>query len=388
MNPKLNVLLAVPWDQETGGVATVAGNLARHLTANGHRVMFFHPANSERLRHKTTKWGFPGVELNLRVPFNRDHPVRSVIAFAVMFPWTLVQLIRLLREHRIGVVNIHYAGEQFVYFAVCRWLLPIRLVISVHGMDIMRWDAPATRQSRALAALFRAADLVVAPSTRFLRRCEHLLGRAIRRGVTIHNGTEISNLNIFADGGSCAPPFVLTVTSFDAWKGVDVLIRAMALLRDSGRVVPLVIAGDGPRRGDIEQLIRTHGLSDSVRLLGDQPRASVIDLLHQCMLFVLPSRFESFGIAVVEAMACGKAVIATRVDGVLEIIEDSKHGLLVEAGDPIALAEAIGTLTGDASLRARLGDAARERVTNRFLISRMGEAYTNAFEEVLACPRM
>src|SRR5581483_420073 len=335
---------------------------------------------------KTTKWGFPGVELNLRAPFNREHPVRSVIAFALTFPRTLGQLVRFIRKNRIRVVNIHYPGEQFVYFAICRRLLPIRLVISVHGMDIVRWDAPATRRSRALAILFRAADLVVAPSSRFLRRCEQLLGRSIQRGVAIHNGTDVSDLQIFAERCSSDEPFVLTVTSFDEWKGVDVLIRAMAVLRDRGQFVPLSIAGDGPRRAETEGLISALRLDGSVRLLGDQPRSAVVELLHQCTLFVLPSRFESFGMAVVEAMACGKAVVATRVDGVLEIIDDRKNGLLVEPDDPIGLADAISAFIADPNLRSRLGAAARERVNNRFLTSRMGEDYANAFREVMACP--
>src|SRR2546428_5395975 len=130
---KLNVLLVVPWDQESGGVAAVVGYLAGHLQAQGHDVLFLHPGDSEVVRNKKTKWGFPGVELKLRAPFNPNYPLRSVVSFLVMFPSTLLQLVRLLRARDIRVVNVHFPGEQFVYFAFCRWLLPIRLVISIHG---------------------------------------------------------------------------------------------------------------------------------------------------------------------------------------------------------------------------------------------------------------
>src|SRR5688500_9744165 len=129
---KLNVLLVVPWDQESGGVASVVGYLARYLETQGHRVLFLHPGASERVRYKKTNWGFQGVELNLRTPLVAGHRLRSVCAFLVTFLFTLIQLLRLLRAHNIGVVNIHYPGESFVYFAFCRWLLPIRLVVSIH----------------------------------------------------------------------------------------------------------------------------------------------------------------------------------------------------------------------------------------------------------------
>src|SRR5437899_3416616 len=121
---RLSVLLVVPWDQDGGGVASVVGYVARHLDAQGHRVLFLHPGRSELLRYRKTKWGFEGVELNLRNPVVREHPLRSVFAFLVTFPFTLFQLIRLLRKHEIRVVNIHFAGPAFVYFAFCRWLLP------------------------------------------------------------------------------------------------------------------------------------------------------------------------------------------------------------------------------------------------------------------------
>src|SRR5688500_10260563 len=138
---KLNVLLVVPWDQESGGVASVVGYLARHLETHGHRVLFLHPGVSETLRYKKTKWGFQGVELNLRRPLVPGHRVRSACAFLVTLPFTLLQLLRLLRVHDIRIVNIHYPGDGFVYFAFCRWLLPIRLVISIHGTDVLPWDA-------------------------------------------------------------------------------------------------------------------------------------------------------------------------------------------------------------------------------------------------------
>ena len=384
-NRKLNILLVVPWDQESGGVAAVVGYLARHLESEGHKVLFLHPGGSDLLTHKKTKWGFPGVEIKLRAPFNPNYPVRSVISFLVMFPFTLLQLVRLLRTNAIRVVNIHYPGEHFVYFAFCRWLLRIRLVISIHGMDAIRWNARCQSPSRALSLVFRAADLIVAPSWRFLRRCDDLLAPFSAPRLAIHNGTDLAELEALVEQPDDVQPlFILSVCSLDEWKGLDVLIRAVAMLRDECEPVTCVIAGEGPFRPQLERLIAELGVEDQVHLVGQQPRSAVARLLHQCTLFVLPSRFESFGIAVVEAMACGKAVVGTNVDGILEIIDDWKDGILVDADDVRALATAIRLLFDDPALRQRLGDAARARVKNQFQRQQMGESYSHAFQEVLA----
>lgn len=384
-NGKLSVLLAVPWDQESGGVAAVVGHLARHLETHGHRVLFLHPGASEVIRSKKTKWGFDGVELNLRTPYVPEHPVRSVIAFLVTLPFTLFQLVRLLRRHDIGVVNIHYPGPAFVYFAVCRWLLPIRLVLSIHGTDVARWDSPESQLSRMMAVLFRAADLIIAPSRGFLRRCNNTLAPFPARQLVIHNGTDLAELQpqTTDDERLTDEPFVLSVCTLDEWKGVDVLIRAIGLLRDAGETVRLVHAGEGSLRAELEHLTVALGLEQQVQFLGKQQRPSVARLLNQCTVFVLASRFEPFGIAAIEALACGKPVVATTVDGLVEVVEDGTCGILVKPEDVEGLAAAIRRLLDDADLRARLGAAGRDRVRDRFQWQHTGENYARVLEEVL-----
>jgi glycosyltransferase involved in cell wall biosynthesis len=300
----MNILLVVPWDQESGGVAAVVGHLARYLEAEGQRVLFLFPGPNQFVRQKKTKWGFPGMEVRLRTPFNPDHPLRSVVSFIVMFPFTLWQLVRLLRANDIRVVNIHYPGEHFIYFAVCRRLLPIRLVVSIHGCDVIAWEAPSTATSRSLAFIFRAADLIVAPSWRFLRRCDEIFAPFSARRLAIHNGTDLAELETReATADRIQVPFILSACSLDRYKGLDVLIRAIAILRDAGDTTRLIVAGEGPVREELEKLIADLALQQQVQLIGQQSRASVVKLLHQSTCFVLPSRFENFPIAVLEAMA-------------------------------------------------------------------------------------
>jgi glycosyltransferase involved in cell wall biosynthesis len=382
---KLSVLLVVPWDQASGGVASVVGYLARYLEAQGHRVLFLHPGASKCVRHKTTTWGFQGVELNLRTPLIPGHRLRSACVFLATFPFTLLQLVRLLRAHHIGLVNIHYPGESFIYFAFCRWLLPIRLVISIHGADVLPWAVPQSHRRRVLGLLLRAADLVISPSSGFLRKCTAVLASSSALRIAIHNGIDLTE---FESSGSAAgqdahSAFILTIASHDEWKGLDVLLRAMALLREGSESISLVIAGDGPLRAELERLAGALGLHTQVQFIGNQSRPAVAQLLRRCTLFVLPSRFEPLGIVLIEALACGKPVVATAVDGIPEVVDNGRTGILVDPDNAHALAGAIRRLLADAALRDRLGQAGRLRVNEAFRWQRMGEHYVRAYEEVL-----
>lgn len=161
-------------------------------------------------------------------------------------------------------------------------------------------------------------------------------------------------------------------------KGVDVLLDALARLSEPPTVL---IAGEGPLRGALEARSASLGLSD-VRFLGrreDKP-----DLLAACDALVLPSRREGLGVAALEAMACARPVIASRVGGLAEVVCDGETGLLVPSDDPAALAGAIATLQHDAALRERMGAAGPSRVAAGHLAETMCEAYEALYRRVLA----
>jgi glycosyltransferase involved in cell wall biosynthesis len=140
-----------------------------------------------------------------------------------------------------------------------------------------------------------------------------------------------------------------------AQKSLDVLLEALA----HTEAVTLVLAGDGPERGAVEAGVREHGLADRVRLLGPVSRDAVLELFHAADGTVLSSGWENFPHSVVESLAVGTPVLATAVGGVAEVVRDGENGLLVPAGDPAALAAAIGRFAHDEELRERLrADAA------------------------------
>jgi glycosyltransferase involved in cell wall biosynthesis len=381
----LNVLMVVPWDQHFGGVASVVGNLARSLEQAGHHVVFFHLGEPEYCRRRTTAWGFTGYERNLRSPFIEKYPIRSRVAFLVYLVPTLLQLAAVIRRHRIQVVNVHYPVESFVYFGLLRWLLSIRLAVSVHGADLFPDGRRSARYRWSIRLLVDSADALVAPSRAFLQECLAVFPRAARHGAVVHNGIDVAELGQPDPGAvTSAQPYVLCIAAHNEKKALDVLLAAFAEIGDAHRGVRLLLVGDGPLRAQHEAQARALALNGRVEFMGERGRAEVARLLHGCSIFVLPSRSEPFGVVVTEALACRKAVVATAVGGIPEIIEDGRSGVLVEPDNPGALARALTRMLDDHALRERLADAGYERVLEHFACNRMGAGYERLYSALLA----
>ncbi|QDU68452.1 Alpha-D-kanosaminyltransferase [Planctomycetes bacterium Pla86] len=164
-------------------------------------------------------------------------------------------------------------------------------------------------------------------------------------------------------------------------KGVDVLLRAAALLRRSEPRLVLWIAGDGPDRPALEALAEQLGIAERVRFLGRVD--GVGDLLGASDFGVLPSRAEGVGVAALETMAAGRPIVASAVGGLAEVVVDGETGSLVPPDDVDALASALGKMARDSWQRDRMGQAGRDRVAERYLPEHMVEAYDRIYRDVL-----
>ena len=204
------------------------------------------------------------------------------------------------------------------------------------------------------------------------------------RTVLVHDGAELGPLSPPPEGGEG----VVNVARINDIKGQDDLVDAISLLRDRGRRVSLVLAGDvfgGQEfhRERLEEQIARLGLGDQVRLVGfvDDVQA----LLRTAAVFALPTRRpESFGLALIEAMAVGLACIASDAGGPRDIIDHGRTGLLVAPADPVALADAIERLCADPDLRRRMGTAAATDVRARFGADAVVEGVERVYESVMA----
>jgi glycosyltransferase involved in cell wall biosynthesis len=166
-------------------------------------------------------------------------------------------------------------------------------------------------------------------------------------------------------------------------KAHDALLRAVASLKGAGRRVRVLFAGDGPRRAALDRTAEAMGIRDRVDFLG--VRRDVARLLHASDMMVLPSRavVETLPLSVLEAMASGVPVIASRVGSVPEVVIDGDTGRLIAPGDATELAHAIAaTLDGGAATRLQ-AERARLRVETRYSVDRTAAGYEQLFDEVM-----
>ena len=153
-------------------------------------------------------------------------------------------------------------------------------------------------------------------------------------------------------------------------KGLEYLIRAIHILRKNHELpMRLLLVGEGSIKERLASLAHKLGLDDSVEFMGWRPFEELPELICRGAIYAFPSFFEGMPWAVLEAMACGRAVVASNIPGIKDIIDDGVNGILVKPGDIHSLADAIATLMEDEALRRRLGENARDKMLRYYDIS-------------------
>jgi glycosyltransferase involved in cell wall biosynthesis len=179
---------------------------------------------------------------------------------------------------------------------------------------------------------------------------------------------------------------ILYVGRFVPLKNLPMLIEAFAAVRRSRPRAALVLVGEGALHGSARTRVQRLGLQSDVRFLGQQPQARLPELYSVADVVVLTSTFDNSPNTILEAGACERAVVATRVGGVPRYVEPGVNGLLVRSEDAEAFARAIGQVLDDPDLRARLGRAGRQRVLERHSWRKSAEKLINLYESLLATP--
>ncbi|WP_428510769.1 glycosyltransferase [Roseateles sp.] len=169
--------------------------------------------------------------------------------------------------------------------------------------------------------------------------------------------------------------------------GFDILLRAFAQVRAQGVSVELVLAGDGPQRGELQALVQQLGLADAVQFLGALPHSEVPRFLQSLDVFAALSRQESFGVAALEAGACGVPAVLSDAPGFAEVAVAGHTALLVPRDDVAASSQAMLTLLRDEPARRRMGEAARAHVNALYSWPRVIDSMLLVYQTVLARTR-
>lgn len=372
-----HVMSADLWAGAEVQVATVAAYLAARPDVRLSAVLL----NEGRLAAELRQLGVP-----VSVVDEREHgPIGTV-----------VRLRRLLERSGAEIVHTHRYKDT-VLGSIAARLAGVRHVVrTVHGLNeaMGGWTRSKLAAYDVLdrTALRLSGDGVVAVSRRIADSLG-ALGYGFPPVTHIPNGIDLGRLSVTRgreavrqEMGIGGDDFLVgTAGRLSPVKGHVHLLRAARSILRQQRRARFVIAGDGPLRDELAAEARRLGIERECLLVG--PRADVLDLVAALDVFVLPSLDEGVPMALLEAMALGRPVVAAAVGGVPEVVTDRASGRLVPPADADALAEACLELARDEFLARRLGAQARRVVEDRFSHERSGEALMGLYRRVVTAER-
>lgn len=297
-------------------------------------------------------------------------------------PWLVAALWRIFRGFRPDIVHTHAWGTLLEGMLAARLA---RVPVIVHGEHGTLQSKPY--QLRLQRFAWRRADRVLSVSSRLAERLAREVGFDLRRIHTIRNGVNLERFGpaLRADGrralGLREEAIAIgTVGRLVEVKDHATLLRAFARVADSDSRPVLFVAGEGPLGTALREQAAALGIASRVRFLGH--RDDIDRVLAALDLFVLSSSSEGMSNTILEAMASGVAVVATRVGGADELVVDGVTGVLVPAGDPQMLAAALSRLASDAPLRHGMAVAGLRRAHQEFSLSRMVAGYEDLYDSL------
>lgn len=380
-------LFIVPWDLDhPGGVNQVVINLYREFDKHGPfrplvLVLDWHC----RTPVEEVNAGCRAVRLRIRQAAGRHLRMRDLIAYLFTLPTTLRLLRQLLERYDVRVVNAHYPTLAFLNFVLLKKFGFYRhpLLVSFHGMDVHNANETHGLLKALWRWLARGSDSLIACSDSLVGEARALSPSETGNLLKVVNGVHSrAYLEAEARSAGAAPSrsrsYILNVATFEHKKGQDVLVRAFArLAADQPEIDLILIGGDGPTWESITTLVAALGLQHRVTCLKNLPHGEVIAYVEKAIIFAFPSRYEPLGIAMLEAAMFSVPVVASRVDGIPEVINSNEIGILVPAEDVVALEAALRKLLADGDLRAALGENLRQRVLREFTWHKAWETYVS-----------
>jgi N-acetyl-alpha-D-glucosaminyl L-malate synthase BshA len=299
-------------------------------------------------------------------------------------PYTIAlgsEMSRVTKKHGLDLLHVHYSIPHATAAYLSRGLTGKPYVVTLHGSDVTILGSDPSYEPVNTFSV-EQADAVTAVSRFMADEAKNNLGIS----------KEIRVIPNFVDTEVYHPApcelmeqpehdiVVAHVSNFRAVKRVDDLIYAMCMVTKKAPDAKLVLIGDGPERHRVERLIDQMDLRRNITLTGY--RSDVPELLRCADTLVLPSETESAPLTILEAMSTGLPVVATRVGGIPEMVEDGRNGFLVPLKHPEDIAERILELHADRGKLRRMGEAARETVLERYSTDKVVRQYLDVYEGV------
>jgi N-acetyl-alpha-D-glucosaminyl L-malate synthase BshA len=361
-----------------GGSGIVATELGMELAARGHEVHFITYANPIRLDPDTPRIHYHEVEVS-------NYPLFQYPPYCLALAGRMAEVAE---SYQLDVLHVHYAIPHSIAAMLAQQMLAsvrrLPYITTLHGTDITLVGADPSYFGITKFSIEKS-DGITSISDNLREQTVGIFG--VRNEIRVINN--FVNCDLYRPdnekkGAAAYSPdgekLLIHLSNFRPVKRVLDCIRILAEVRKS---VParLLMAGDGPERGPAEHLARQLKVERHVNFLGKQNHVErLIPLAH---VLLMPSEMESFGLAALEAMACGVVPVATRVGGVPELITDGEDGYLEAVGDIEAQAARVVALLTDEALHWRLAKAGRWNAGERFCTDRIIPQYERYYNDVL-----
>jgi glycosyltransferase involved in cell wall biosynthesis len=382
-----------PEETGWGGIGTYTYEMAHGLAQLGHRVVVVARANN-RSSHKIEADGVEVYRLKSRFDLSHLPGLWRLNHWWEGYRLTVALVLReLVSKHKIDLIETPELHAETLAFSWQRWNVP-PIVIRLHGgvSFVRRFDSGVQNSQGLETWLERQhlhqATFVTAPSHAMMTLSGDFFALSPKQSCIIPNPINPALFPASISALSVAPQ-VLFVGRPRLFKGIHILAQAM---RDVWLECPeaelhLIGTSMGKTNEPVEvafqQFLEPIAGHPRVHIIPPMHRQELPDHYARATVCVFPSLFEPFGYTCLEAMACGRAVVASRVGGLAEMVEDGVSGLLVDPDNPTQLAQAIVKLLKDATLRADLGQAARQRVEHVYRTEKIATQMAKLYEEII-----
>jgi glycosyltransferase involved in cell wall biosynthesis len=357
ITPRRLRIVHVSWGLDVGGLEKLLVEFARWIERERFDLHFVSLGSRGPLANTIAGLGWPVTALD------SAEGVR---------PGLVLRLAGCFRKYRADVVHTH-DDRPLLYGALAARLARTPVLIHTQHHGTLKYITPRKAALAGLAARLTHRYVCVSKDSARLAVAQ---GIPAGRLCTIWNGIDLTR---FAWSGTNPTGPVVTVARLVAGKDLATLIQAVRLAVQEEPGFRVEIAGEGPDRPTLEQMIAEFRLEQSVRLLGEV--RDIPAFLARGRFFVLPSLSEGISLTILEAMARGLAVVTTPVGGNPEVVVDGETGLLVPVGDAAALSRALLHLRRNPEECQRLGRAGRRRVEEHFDVRRMVGRYEELYSD-------
>ena len=358
-----------------GGSGIVATELGLELAERGHEIHFVTYANPIRLSAESPRLHYHEVEVT-------NYPLFQFPPYALALASRMVEVAE---SAKLDLLHVHYAIPHSISAMLASQMLDGRLpfITTLHGTDVtLVGNDPS---------YFPITKFAIDRSPGVTTISEYLRKRTVDVfGVTnpirvIPNFVNCDLYRVVKDDGlraRYAQPDEKILIHLSNFRPVKRPLDCIRILARLTKTVPsrLLMVGDGPERGPCESLARELGIEDRVEFLGKQ--LQVASLLALADVFLLPSELEGFGLAALEAMACGVPAVASDVGGIPELITPGEDGMLCAVGDTDAMTDACASLLGNPDRHREVAAAARETALTRFCASKIIPRYEDYYREI------